>query len=233
MGPSAGRHADGSVRRRRAHRRCRPCGGTSACRRTRSCSGTGTWSRIDCSRSATARTSTVSTRQLALFEPPIDPALLVRARAAGARHRCGDRRPERTAAALSLCGAARAGRSSCARRSARWAVHCCPRWRRMPSGSRSCDRSRDRDARGDPRGSQGADRARPTGAGWAPRERRVARRRSDVLASRREEQRAREGSMALGFIAAAHEARTAQRGARRRAGLVPELDGGGWPSSRR
>ncbi len=52
-------------------------------RRTRTCSPTGTPSPTGCSRSATARTSRASSQQLPLFDPPLDPGMLVQAAAAG------------------------------------------------------------------------------------------------------------------------------------------------------
>ena len=72
-------------RRRPAGDRCAAWArrSTSACRATTSCSATGTRSPTGCSRSATASTSRASSASCALFEPPIDPALLARAAAAG------------------------------------------------------------------------------------------------------------------------------------------------------
>ena len=68
---------------RRCARRCCGCR-CSRCRATTSCWAAGTWSRTGCSRSATARTSRARSASCALYEPPIEPGLLVRAAAAGA-----------------------------------------------------------------------------------------------------------------------------------------------------
>ena len=56
---------------------------TSPSRRTRTCSATGTPSPTGSSRSATARTSRASCSSFPLFDPPIDPGMLVKAAAAG------------------------------------------------------------------------------------------------------------------------------------------------------
>ncbi len=69
-------------------------------------------------------------RQLALFEPPIDPGALVKAVAAGVDIGSALARPERAAAALPLHRPAPEGERGVQRRARRWAARCSPRSRR-------------------------------------------------------------------------------------------------------